>query len=241
MSKLPWGFIIRRTLTNTLIIGALLYILLVLGPMLKMELGYRWRAAQGAQYSLDANETSPSAVKLVAADTPVADESYFANKPTNKSLRPLKITPADTQFGLVIEKIGVNVPVVANVDSASYEEYTEALRSGVAHAKGSKLPGEMGNIYIHGHSSLGFWQLGKYATVFTLLSKLEPGDRVVLFYKDQRFDYEVFNKETFPGYDITPMIRNYEESVLTLQTCDPPGTTLNRLVVSARLVDSNKH
>ena len=247
MKKLPVRFVIVRTLTNTLMLGALFYLVLVFGPMLKLEIAYRWREWRGVSYTVDPvdnanqqpstdNQKSDVGLKMVASNTPVVENSYFSLKSTKPVPREIKVAPVSTDFGLVIEKIGVNVPVVANVDSADYEEYTQALRLGVAHAKGSSLPGEAGNVYIHGHASLGFWELGSYATVFTMLSKVERGDRVVVFYEGKRFDYEVFNKETFPGYDITPLAREFEESVLTIQTCDPPGTTLNRLIVTARLI-----
>ena len=227
---MPIRFIIVRTITNSLILGVIVYLVLAVAPIANQEVAYRWRAFRGVQFTVD----EPIVQTAVASNE--GTTGYFALDREEVAKPPLKIEPVSPEFGIVIERIGVNAPVVANVDSGSYEEYTEALRSGVAHAEGTSFPGQEGNAYIHGHSSLGFWELGSYATVFTLLNKVEIGDRIVTYYEGERFDYEVATKEIFPGYDITPLVRTYEEAVLSIQTCDPPGTTLNRLVVTARLI-----
>lgn len=137
---------------------------------------------------------------------------------------------------IVIEKIGVSAPVIWNVSVVNEEEYFEALKKGVAHAKGKAMPGQVGNVYLFAHSSIEFWKMGPYATVFNQIRRLEVGDKIHLFYKGARFDYEIFEKQTVPGFDLTPYDAKYDESVLTLQTCDPPGTQLNRLIIKARLV-----
>ncbi len=235
MKGVPIRFIITHTLTNALIFGAVLYGVLAFWPIVKEELTYQWRSWRGVNYVLEEEALREPAEKNNT--TRVDDSGYFATFKGVPTQQTITITPTSRAFGLVIQKIGVNVKVVKDVDSTDAEAYDRALRQGVAHAQGTSYPGEGGNVYIHGHSSLGYWQLGNYATVFTLLSKLERGDHIVIFYEDERYDYQVFNKEVFPGYDTTPLLRDYDESVLTLQTCDPPGTTLNRLIVTARLIN----
>ena len=51
--------------------------------------------------------------------------------------------------------------------------------------------------------------------------------------------YEVVNKEIVKGWNTNPLTRPTIEPILTLQTCDPPGTTINRYVVTAKLVEVN--
>lgn len=148
----------------------------------------------------------------------------------------INISPVNNDFALVIEKIGLNVPVVKGVSVVDRAKYMAALREGVAHAKGTALPSEnAGNVYIFAHSSLNFWALGKYATAFNLLRKLELKDEINVFYDGRLFVYEVVNREILPGWNTYPLTRRVIEPVLTLQTCDPPGTTFNRLVVTALL------
>lgn len=215
-------FIIVRTVSNSLVIGAGLYLLLAFGPIASAELNYYFLQWRGVSYSLEKGVGAPKF-------SPFAS---LIGQPT-----PLKVTPINRGFSLVIEKIGVNAPVVKNVNVANTKDYLNSLRYGVAHAAGTALPAEKpGNTYLFAHSALDFWNFGKYAMVFTLLNKLNNGDRVVLFYEGKRYDYQVFNKEIVKDFDTQPLLRTYEEPVLTLQTCDPPGTALNRLIVTARLV-----
>lgn len=150
--------------------------------------------------------------------------------------KPLTMDPVNKEFSLVIEKIGVNVPVKADVTVFDEKAYKEALKEGVAHAASSDYPSNNpGNVYLFAHASVNFWQLGRYATVFNLLRKLEIGDTVHVFYKGSDYIYSVVNKEVVKGWNTFPLERSVIEPLLTLQTCDPPGTTLNRMVVTAKL------
>lgn len=145
------------------------------------------------------------------------------------------IVPVSTDFGIVIEKIGANARVIANVDPSNERDYTSALAQGVAHSKGTVYPGQKGNIYLFSHSTDAPWNIVRYNAIFYLLGKLEAGDRVVMFYQGRRFDYIVFDKQIVDPGNTEYLTNVYDESVLTLQTCDPPGTLLHRLIVRAKL------
>lgn len=212
-------FLILRSFSNLLFIIAGVLFLMAAWPYLKDEISYRWFKLRGITFSLEGK-------------APSSRFAYLISQPT-----PLRITPASKDFGIVIEKINVNAPVVKNVSIKDEAEYKLALREGVAHAKGTKLPGKAGNSFLFAHSSLDFWALGKYSTVFNLLRKLEKGDKIVVFYQDKRFDYKVSDKKVVSRTDLSPLLAKYDEPVLTLQTCYPPGTTFNRLIVIADLID----
>jgi sortase A len=64
---------------------------------------------------------------------------------------------------------------------------------------------------------------------------MEVGDRIIIFYQGRRYDYIVFDKTITKPEETHFLTDSYDQSVLTLQTCDPPGTLLNRLVVRAKL------
>ncbi len=145
------------------------------------------------------------------------------------------IIPASTDFGIVIEKINANSKVVANVDPGSEKSYSEALVHGVAHAKGTSFPGEKGNVYLFSHSTDAPWNIIRYNAIFYLLSKLDPGDTITMFYQGRRYDYIVYDKTVASPDDLHYLTDLYDAPVLTLQTCDPPGTLINRLIVRARL------
>ena len=196
---------------------------LTFGSLLRDELWFWLKEAKGQEFT------------LFSRDTGAVEDSIFARF---LSTRPIFIEPVNQDFSLVIERIGVNAPVVADVSITDEAAYNEALKNGIAHAASSKYPSSQpGNVYLFAHASINFWKLGQYANVFNLLRKLDFGDRVHIFYKGEPFVYEVVNKEVLKGWNTYPITRPVIEPTLTLQTCDPPGTTLNRLVVTAKLIE----
>lgn len=207
-----------RTLSNLLIFFGVFLFLFSIWPYARDEILYRWYSFRGIHFSLEGK-------------APKSRFAYLISQPT-----PLRIDPASKDFGIVIEKINVNAPIVKNVSVTDATAYQSALRDGVAHAKGTALPGENGNFYLFAHSSLDYWALGKYATVFNMLRKLETGDTVAIFYQGKRFDYQVLDKKVVAGWDISPLTKKYDTPMMTLQTCYPPGTTLNRMIITAELV-----
>jgi len=144
--------------------------------------------------------------------------------------------PVNKEFSIVISRLGINAPVVKDVSVINSHDYKEALKKGVAHSLTSNYPStEPGNVYLFAHASVNLWDLGKYATVFNLLRKVELNETIHIFYEGDEYVYRVVNKEVYPGWNVYPLSRSVIEPVLTLQTCDPPGTTLNRMVVTAIL------
>jgi len=214
----------RLAFSNLLILVGFVLLILTYGPLIKDEFWYMFKELKSQKYVLN--------------DPRGTDDSAFARFLTNKSV---SLKPVNTSFSVVIEKIGVNAPIVADVSVTDKNAYMEALKSGIAHASVSDYPSEKpGNVYLFAHASIDFWRLGRYATVFNLLRKLEKGDKVHVFYKGDDYIYEVINKEVQKGFNTFPLTRTTIEPILTLQTCDPPGTTLNRLIVTAKLVKVEK-
>ena len=165
---------------------------------------------------------------LVLTFTPVAKEEIRYQLHTEKDL-----TPPNTDFSIVIPKIGAVAPVIADVNPFSSKEYLPALYKGVAHAKGTSYPGEFGNTYIFAHSTDTFYNVGRYNAVFYLIGKLEQGDEIDVYYKGEKIVYEVTEKKVVGADAVKYLGKLGEWNTLTLQTCYPPGTTLKRLVVIA--------
>lgn len=209
------------SLSNVLIFTGLTFLLLSFGPIILSEIWYFIKQVKNQEYSLTAKSNEK--------------ESVFAKF---LSSSPIRIVPVNKDFSIVIEKIDVNAPIVPNVSVTDENAYKEALKSGVASAISSDFPTPSpSNVYLFAHSSLNFWDLGKYATTFNLLRKLNYKDKIHVFYKQKDFVYEVANKEVVKGWDMRPLNRPVIEPLLTLQTCDPPGTTINRFVVTAKLIE----
>ena len=149
--------------------------------------------------------------------------------------QPLKeeIKPVNTDFSIVIPKIRVNANVVKNVDPFDSRIYQKALTKGVAHAKGSGLPGFPGNVFIFAHSAINWYQASQYNSIFYLTNKLEPGDEIFIYYKGSKYRYSVTEKKIVAASEINYLTNNLNTTSLTLMTCWPPGSNLNRLIILA--------
>ncbi len=193
-------------------------VFLTFWPVIKAEYFYRKDQVQNRKY-------------VVAGDPAAAGQV----NPLAEKQRPLEITPLSTSFGIVIPKIAANARVIDNVNPGDSTAYMAALKEGVAHALGTAYPGEVGDTYLFAHSVGNFWEVNQWNAVFYLLRELRPGDEVDIFYKEKRYIYIVYDQKT-----VNPDETGYLEAQtnfprLTLQTCWPPGTTLKRLLVFARL------
>jgi LPXTG-site transpeptidase (sortase) family protein len=197
-----------------LVLTGLSIIFLIFGPVMVAELRYYSNKWGGVEYSLEANPQFPET-----------------------GLRP--ITPVDKEFSLVIPKINLNVEIFPEIDPSNPEKYLPVLRKGVAHAKGSAYPDEeTGNVFLFGHSTDTFYNIGRYNAVFFLINKLHAGDEIDIFYRDKRYQYEAIESQVVEPDGISSYLKKFQgQKTLTLQTCYPPGTTLQRLLVIAKAMD----
>ena len=158
---------------------------------------------------------------------------YTANRITPAASHR-NLTPVNEGFGIVIPKIGANAAIVPNVDPHDSNIYQVALTKGVAHAKGTAMPGQPGNIFLFSHSSVNFYEAVRYNSIFYLLTKLEFGDEINLYYQGNKYSYKVTSKTIVPATSVQYLkgLGNGRQTV-TLMTCWPPGTTYKRLLVIA--------
>ncbi|MDP3941451.1 MAG: sortase, partial [bacterium] len=146
------------------------------------------------------------------------------------------LVPKDPNFSILIPKIGANAKIFPNIDPTSEAEFLPVLQEGIAHAKGTVFPGIDGNTYLFAHSTDNWWNVGRYNAVFYLLKDLGPGDEIVVFFEGRRFNYIVTDKKTVAPTDVTDLVQSHGgPQQLILQTCWPPGTTWERLLIIARL------
>jgi len=136
-------------------------------------------------------------------------------------------------FTLIIPKLKIKAPIIPRVDGNDKDTYFTALQNGVAHYKGTKLPGEGGNIFIFGHSSYYKSDPGKYKTVFKSLNQLVKGDEIEVDLNDKSYFYLVSDKKFIEPTE-TSYLANTPSEQLTLMTCWPPGTYEERLIVIAK-------
>ncbi len=143
--------------------------------------------------------------------------------------------PIDTKFGIVVPKIRANAVIVADVDPRNALTYQHALSKGVAHALGSAYPGQHGNVFLFAHSSANWYEANRYNSVFYLIHHLEKGDELYLYYQNRKYEYVVSDKKLTDPSEIKYLNSQASDETVTLMTCWPPGTTLQRLIVIAKL------
>ena len=143
-----------------------------------------------------------------------------------------------SHFSVVIPKIDAQANIIANVDANDKKDYLEALSKGVAHVKGTYFPGQDGTIFLFSHSTDSPLNFARYNAVFYLLKKLEPKDKISIYFADKKYVYVVKEKVVTIASDVSWLKPKQEGEELILMTCDPPGTTFRRLLVIARPVSS---
>lgn len=143
----------------------------------------------------------------------------------------------NTEDTIVIPKILVIAPIIWTKNE---NNSTEDLRLGVSHYPDSVMPGESGNSVIIGHSSNYWWEKGDYNTVFANLSELENEDEIYIYYKNKELLYRVYEKQILsPNKVKSEIFKAQSEPNLTLITCTPLGSNINRLLVKSKIFNKN--
>ena len=191
---------------------AIIGIFFAYGPVIKEEIGYGISGkSKGAE---------DYKIKVAEADKVLSVQSEA------------EYWGVDSYFSVVVPKIQASSRVIANVDTSVEDQYLDALRKGVAHARGTYFPGQGENIYLFSHSTDSPF-VSQYNAVFYLLRKLEKGDEIIVFFADKKFEYVVEETIVASAEDTSYLQENTDSERLVLQTCDPPGTTWKRLLVIA--------
>lgn len=136
---------------------------------------------------------------------------------------------------IIIPKLGIEAPLVFVNEE---KEIKEALDMGVVHYPFSALPGTKGATVLLGHSAPPNWPKIKYDWVFSRISELEKGDRIEIFFKNQKFVYSVQNRYFLARGEELPKVNEEKES-LFLVSCWPPGKDFKRIAVLA-LMENEK-
>lgn len=133
---------------------------------------------------------------------------------------------------VIIPKINVQLPVIYGSQSVTEEDIQSSLNDGIFHYPTTAQPGQQGNAAYFGHSSNNILNKGKYKFAFVLLHELAPGDIFYLTNNKKVYTYRVYEKRVVEPTD-TWVLNPVEGKPATaaLITCDPPGTSLHRLVV----------
>ncbi|MDD3793821.1 MAG: sortase [Candidatus Gracilibacteria bacterium] len=162
----------------------------------------------------------------------------------NKDIN-LNIEIAPYTNRVIIPKIGKNIPLLdvkdrnINGQNELNNIFMKELENGIIRYPGSAKPGENGVSFIFGHSSNLPWMKGDYNEVFSTLDNLVFNDEVIIYYGQEKYTYKIREKKVIKPGDVSVLKRNNDKSEISLMTCRPVGTTLNRLIVTGELVKKN--
>ncbi len=180
------------------------------------------------------------AIVIYANWDAVKDEMNFAVKSQNQG-EPTPpavqvVDPTTTSIEepahIIINKIGVDTPILWDTP---IESTLDALNHGVAHLKGTARLGQVGNVFITGHSSDYSWKKNPYAAVFSLVPKLIIGDIITIRENGKAYTYKVAQTKVVSPKQVE-VTQQTPTPMLTLMTCYPVGTTRDRFIVHATLV-----
>lgn len=169
------------------------------------------------------------------------DSTTVTSLTGDQKMITLPAVPLEAQTANILElpKFGIKAPIW-KIDTLDLKLIYEKLKQGVVLYPGSAIPGQGYSIII-GHSSQYPWQPGKYKSVFSLLSELQIGDRIYVYWEQKPLVFEVQEKEIFlpwpKGNETTETIFPPENKpILILQSCWPVGIDYKRVAVKTILI-----
>jgi LPXTG-site transpeptidase (sortase) family protein len=120
----------------------------------------------------------------------------------------------------------------------SEDAFQKALKDGAAHYPGTPLAGQLGNIYIFGHSSDYSWSDGKFKRIFAPLPGIKVGAEIRLSDASGNiFRYKVVKTVIALPNDVKYLQQDMTKKVLTVQTSYPVGTAKKRFLAISELIE----
>jgi len=196
---------------------------LFLSPKIN-EFAYQINAPKATKY-----EYPVSNPKLLVPNSDSIDKSGFLNEV--KSNISSKALPSQNR--LVIPKVGVDSPILEGSSLSILDN-----QEGVWREPFTGNPNEPGNMVIAGHR---FQYLPPNFVTFYHLNKLQTGDKILVYWKDESgqmkdFVYEIYETAVVLPSDTFVRDHNQKNSrEITLYTCGPEvGENDKRLIVKAK-------
>lgn len=153
----------------------------------------------------------------------------------------IEITPYENR--VIIPKIWKNIPLIDIKNRTIQWEkelnniFMDELEKWIVRYPGSAKPWEDWTSFIFWHSSNFPWIKWEYNDVFSLLDNVEYNDEIIVYYWQKKYVYKIREKKVITPGDVSVLERNKKRSEITIMTCWPIGTTLNRLIVVWELVE----
>lgn len=157
--------------------------------------------------------------------------SYNTNSIENNSVKT-KNKRTNTDWLRVIGKLKINK---INVDLLFLEGSSDTqLLYGAGHMDNTALPGQTGNCCIAAHR--GYY----FGTYLYRANELTNNDIITTVHLGKSYNYSVFKKFYVSPKDTYILKQPNDKKILTIITCDPPIIGTRRLIIQAKLIETNK-
>ncbi len=153
----------------------------------------------------------------------------------------IEITPYTNR--VIIPKIWKNIPLldIKNRKISWKNElddiFMKDLENWIVRYPWSSKPWEKWTSFIFGHSSNFPWIKWDYNEVFATLDNVTYDDEIIVYYWQKKYTYKVKEKRVISPWDLSVLKRDKNKKEITLMTCWPVWTTLNRLIVTWELIE----
>ncbi len=148
----------------------------------------------------------------------------------------------DKDMWIYIDSVDIErIKITSNVESYDENVYNKYLKDGVAHFKGTPLPGDGGNSFIYGHSAINnFFRSNPDLpeTIFTRLENVDIGDEVRIEKDGRTLSYTIRRKHITEPEDYSVLEPSSPRETITLMTCWPIGIGSKRLILTAESNES---
>ncbi|MFA9288869.1 MAG: sortase [Weeksellaceae bacterium] len=220
------------------------YLILIVGagllfwayyPMISFEIYARLfiRQNTASPIPIDSVASSLQFAESVFADTPVLSSNLRDFTHANAWFPVKTVNAAET--GIDVSEYTLSIPKL-NLSDLKVEVGGDDLSKSLIHYLPTSKPGQYGNVAIFGHSTLPqLYNKTDYKTIFTYLPQMENGDTVIVDVEGKKYEYEVYDMFIVSPKEVSVIEPKFNAAYMTLITCVPPGTYLNRLVVKAKL------
>ncbi|WRS26449.1 class E sortase [Oscillospiraceae bacterium MB08-C2-2] len=181
-----------------------------------------WLTLSNTRTRENRESSAPISSQAVSAPEPLMNQDLIY--PTDKLfIIQDRVDYESGSMTLDIPRLELNTPVLGDVD----EETT--LKKGVGLYDYAQPPGPGNrNVSIAGHRDV-------YGAEFLKIDTIGAGDLLYLTYQGVKYTYE-YEDTTIVASDNWDPIRCKDFSSITLTSCDPIGTSLNRIIVTGRLI-----
>lgn len=155
----------------------------------------------------------------------------------------IDIDMAPYENRVIIPKIWKNIPLI-DVEQRTVQNVKELedvfmkeLVNWIVRYPWSAKPGQEWNTFIFWHSSNFPWLEWKYNDVFALLDNVVFWDEIIVYFDQKKYTYKISEKKIIKPGDTSVLKRETWKKEISLMTCWPVWTTLNRMIVVWELVE----